>query len=1084
MIYVTGMHRSGTSFFANLLRDLGVNFGPDDDLLAAQSDNPEGFAELESVVRLHDRILADNSASWFSPKLGRDLAGTHKKELAGVRARAIEKGIEAIKDPRLSLFLDDWLRPGDDVWVCLREPDEVCRSLFKRDGFPAELSAALWLIYNKAVREKLHNQPHEIVWFSELHSMQGELASALQAKLGRLQKDVLDILGRRFKAGLVTKDTSPVSSMGEISSLARRIYAECRRSRDLSPLDSVELDKLVNYAEGFSSLVAASQEYRVCKREYPELIDRANRLQDLLDQRNEEFDRLATAHKQEVEEHKLTAERLIAADRSSKEFEQQLERQSREIDEFRRSFFGRVVYRFFIIYKVLTRRRASVSFLDTVFRSAEPKRPEIGQSRFRIVLGVIDFCRKNPSIAVRNLTWRNLKIMISRLTGSRSDLQQWVNSRIPVAQQTHEWEVEQVVPGEIIEFQKFKKPHVSIVVPVYNHLEITLSLLKSIVKNTHLPYEIIIADDNSTDGTKDIGATVKGVVHVRNVENMGFLLNCNNAAKYAKGEFIVFLNNDTNVTNSWLEHLLRPFEDASVGVVGPKVLFKEGLLQEAGGIVWKDASAWNYGRMQNPESPEYNYLKEVDYVSGCCLMIRRSLWEEVGGFDSRYVPAYYEDTDICFEARKHGYKVVYQPASSVIHLEGASHGTDVGSGIKQYQVINCEKFRDKWAAVLADHYENGNEVFRARDRSWHKPCVLFIDHYVPWFDKDAGSRAVFMYLQVLVGMGYNIKFVGDNFYKHEPYTSTLEQMGVEVLYGNHYAANIETWISENAANIDVAFVNRPHVAERYIDLLKSLEIHTVYFGHDLHFLRIERQAELQACERSRQEAEDWKQRELELIEKSDVVYYPSSVEVDLLRSEFGVMHSEVLPLFSYPSDDVCPSYEPAQRSGLLFVGSFGHPPNVDAVEWFYDQVFPSLAQEAFPIYIVGSNVPEHIRKLSSENFQVLGYQSDEELESLYRKVKLVVVPLRFGAGVKGKVLEAMFHGVPVVASSIALEGVERITSCAYEANTAEEFSNAINVLVESPEELNDMSGRSKAFIRENFNPERIEQAFAKGLTCA
>ena len=230
-----------------------------------------------------------------------------------------------------------------------------------------------------------------------------------------------------------------------------------------------------------------------------------------------------------------------------------------------------------------------------------------------------------------------------------------------------------------------------------------------------------------------------------------FYFNCNNAAKHAKGKYILFLNNDTQVQDNWLSPLIELIEsDDKIGMVGSKLIYPDGMLQEAGGILWKDGSAWNYGNRKNPSDPEYNYVKEADYISGAAIMIRRKLWNKIGGFDKDFAPAYYEDTDLAFEVRKHGYKVMYQPLSMVVHFEGVSNGTDIENGQKQYQQVNCQKFYDKWKNVLeSEHEPNGINVFLAKDRSIRKKHILVVDHYVPHHDQDAGGKCTYMYLKLL-----------------------------------------------------------------------------------------------------------------------------------------------------------------------------------------------------------------------------------------------------------------------------------------------------------------------------------------------
>ena len=548
----------------------------------------------------------------------------------------------------------------------------------------------------------------------------------------------------------------------------------------------------------------------------------------------------------------------------------------------------------------------------------------------------------------------------------------------------------------------------------------------SIVNNVHhANYEIILADDNSTDETQHASNQFKQVTLVRNKTNLGFLRNCNNAVQQAKGSYIVLLNNDTEVKEGWLEHLVNIMEDCpDVGVAGSRLIYPDGKLQEAGGIIWKDGTGWNFGRLDDPKKPEYNYVKEVDYVSGACLMIRKELWDNIGGFDERFVPAYYEDTDLAFAVRNKGFEVVYQPKSVLIHHEGQSHGTDEKEGIKKFQKVNQQKFLAKWKDVLErNHFPNGQNLFYAKDRSRARKAILVIDHYVPHFDKDAGSRSTFQYLKIFGELGLNVKFLGDNFFKHEPYTSVLQDMGIEVLYGEYYQLNWKTWIRENAGYLDYIYLHRPHISAKYIDFCREhTKARILYQCHDLHFVRKRFEYELTKDSRCMEESNKWKKQEYELFKKSDVVLSFNRDEVALLKKDFPRKKIFQIPLLIFEEFP----YETAEfdnRQGIMFVGGFGHPPNVDGVLWFVREVFPKVlaAHPDLKFTIAGSNPPDDVRNLESENIEVLGFITDDELEDLYGRARLVVVPLRYGAGVKGKVIEALYHGVPVVTTRFGLK---------------------------------------------------------------
>lgn len=620
----------------------------------------------------------------------------------------------------------------------------------------------------------------------------------------------------------------------------------------------------------------------------------------------------------------------------------------------------------------------------------------------------------------------------------------------------------------------YTQPTVSIIIPVYNEFDYTYSCLKSILKNSgDIAYEIVIADDCSTDVTREIERIAENVRLITTEQNVGFLLNCNNAAQYTKGKYILFLNNDTQVQENWLEPLVNLIEqDEKIGMVGSKLVYPDGFLQEAGGIVWQDASAWNYGNRKSPKDPEYNYVKEADYISGAAIMIRRKLWEEIGGFDDRYVPAYYEDTDLAFEVRRRNYKVLYQPLSVVVHFEGVSNGTDVESGLKQYQQVNYQKFYDKWKDILqSEHEPNGVNVFTAKDRSNHKKHILVVDHYVPHHDQDAGGKCTYMYLKLFVKMGFQVTFIGDNFYKHEPYTTELNQLGIEVLYGNYYYHNWQQWLEENSHYFDYIYLQRPHIAVKYIDLVRQHSgAKILYFAHDLHHIREYREYEMTKDPEKLASSERWKQIEYDLFSKADVGHVVGSYEQEIMQRAFSGKPIRNIPLYIYDNIlmDIVKDF--SERHDLLYVGGFGHPPNVDAVLWFAREVFPIILDKYPDIkwHVVGGKVPKEIKELGSENIIIEGFVTDEVLEKLYRACRMAVVPLRFGAGVKGKVVEAAYFQIPLVTTSIGAEGLKLEDQSMLVEDDSAKMAELICNLYEDYDRLKAMSDAGIKFVEKNF----------------
>lgn len=703
-------------------------------------------------------------------------------------------------------------------------------------------------------------------------------------------------------------------------------------------------------------------------------------------------------------------------------------------------------------------------------------------SKRKLVAKLISKTVKEPRKMVRNLNKNNLKkLRYYMSTEDVGNIGNRIDHYMDRHKEANQFEIKLINSDQVKEkiiFPEIESPLVTIIIPVYNQWDYTYSCLRSIAMFTdHIAYEIIIADDMSSDETIQITDYIENILVVRDGVNRGFLLNCNNAAKHARGKYIFFLNNDTNVQEDWLKNLVDLVEkDSTIGMVGSKLVYPDGKLQEAGGIIWNDASGWNYGRLDDPSKAEYNYVKEVDYISGAAIMIRADLWNEIGGFDERYVPAYFEDSDLAFEVRKHGYKVVLQPKSIVVHFEGISHGTDTNSGVKSYQVRNKEKFIEKWSTELTEfQFNNAQNVFQARDRSRLNKTILVIDHYVPHFDKDAGSRTVFQYLNLFRKLGFNVKFLGDNFFQHEPYTSELEQMGIEVLYGNWYSKHWKDWIKNNGEHIDFTFLNRPHISEKYMDVIKRYtNSKVIYYGHDLHYLRDLREYRLSGNSKLMDSSNEWKAKELELCRKADIAYFPSQVEVDELRKLIPDLNVKAIPAYIYNDiQQATPDFK--EKKNLLFVGGFGHKPNIDAVIWFLEEIFPLILQKKSDIkfYVVGSNPPEEIVKYQSDNVIVTGFVSDDELNNYYNKSKIAVVPLRYGAGVKGKVVEALYNQIPVVTTSIGAEGLPEIDSYLLTSNSPIEFAEIILELYNNESLLLQYSCKSYEYVQKYFSVESV-----------
>ncbi len=635
------------------------------------------------------------------------------------------------------------------------------------------------------------------------------------------------------------------------------------------------------------------------------------------------------------------------------------------------------------------------------------------------------------------------------------------------------------------QFLETAKPIISIIVPVYNEISQTIACLKSISQqHVSVDYEVILADDTSPDPFHSILTTIKGLRYFRNPKNLGFLNNCNANAKHARGDYLVFLNNDTLVNPGWMERLYRTFtEHGDVGIAGSKLIFPNGELQEAGGIIWEDGSGWNWGRGQNPDHPRYNYVRDVDYVSGASLMITTALWKEIGGFNTKLEKAYYEDTDICFKVRSMKKRVVYQPASEVIHIEGLSSGTDVTSGAKKYQEVNRGTFRKIWADALGTHLANGTTPEIASDRM-AKAHILYVDAVTPEPDKDSGSVDAYYTMKILQAQGHRVHFVpGSNFAHWGEATESLERMGVECIYAPFYT-NMSALLDERGDMFKYVILSRAESCEHYLDIIKKKcpSAKIIYNTVDLHFLRMAREAEVSGKKEDQKAAAKMQKEELGYMAKSDRIIVISQAERTLLSKEHKISTRKIqtIPLIRNETARVG-GFE--GRKDIAFIGGYKHPPNIDAVHWLVKEVWPAISK-AVPdatLRICGSHMPKEFYEYASDTISIDGFIPD--LEEFLAGLKLTIAPLRFGAGLKGKVASSIGAGVPCVGTDIAFEGMaeKALKAIKFEANTPEAFAKHCAALYLNEKKWEKASVAGVNYHNDNYAYHNIAPMFEKLL---
>ncbi len=580
--------------------------------------------------------------------------------------------------------------------------------------------------------------------------------------------------------------------------------------------------------------------------------------------------------------------------------------------------------------------------------------------------------------------------------------------------------------GQLV-FPAVENPTVSIILILYNRAELTLSCLQSILHHSYKSVEVTIVDNCSSDRTRELLTTVSGANIILNQSNRHFLLAANQAAATATGKHLLFLNNDAQILGDSINQAIKTLESAGdIGAVGGKIILPDGTLQEAGSIVWQDGSCLGYGRGDAPDAYPYMFQRTVDYCSGAFLLTKRELFEQLGGFDEVYQPAYYEETDYCLKLQQAGYKVVYEPKVVILHYEFAS-STSSKTAIALQQ-RNQQIFVEQHQQWLQSQYPVALDrlLFARISAKDQRQRILFIDDRIPHPYLGSGYTRSHSILNTMVALGYLVTFYPTDLSYQEDWQTAYADINpaVEIAQG-HGLQGLADFLRTRTGYYSQIFVSRPHNMNHlnYIlsqeDLLAETKI--IYDAEALYSLRDFAYQELQGTPVRPEAQQRAIAEELNLARKSDVIVSVSPRE----QQQFVDYGYELVEVLGHALEVSPTPNSFGDRQNILFVGSVYElaSPNADSILWLAEEIFPQIQEQLgtqIKLIIAGTNnVTELQEKIAALDNRAIEMQGRvEDLTALYNRARLFVAPTRFAAGIPHKVHEAAAKGVPVVSTSL------------------------------------------------------------------
>lgn len=606
----------------------------------------------------------------------------------------------------------------------------------------------------------------------------------------------------------------------------------------------------------------------------------------------------------------------------------------------------------------------------------------------------------------------------------------------------------------VLNFSKSSKPLVSIVINTSGNGLYTYNCLRSVLKNTTtVAYEIIVLNHNNTDFSyqKFVDNAVTQITDLKE-DNVTKLQNL--ASEIANGDFLCFLNSEVIPNEKWLENLLAVFNyDQESGVVAPKLIYPYGLLKAAGSVINEVGKQTNIGEFQEVDQFEYNFIKEIDYCNSAGLLVKKADFIGTGKFNPDIKNADYVFADFCYRLKSQlDKKIYYQPLSSYVDFR------------LNKEVADPTFFVDIWRDTLAKP--------KAKDK---KESILIIDAVIPKPDQDSGSRRIFEIVKLFQALNLNTYFLAHKGLREEPYYSSLVNIGARVICQKHIKEKMVKKLPSILPFIDFVWISRLDINSIYGPVIKSIKsVPWLNDTVDLHFIRIRRELELAGMDLSKIEEKinPIRTLELKLAKLADYTITVTEVEREVLM-EKGIDKVVVIPNIHEDQISDSKNLKFDQRKNIIFIGSYKHEPNIDAALWLANEIMPEVwkTDPTIKLILLGSNPSTEVVALKSDRIEVPGFIHD--VSPFFLQARVFVAPLRFGAGMKGKIGQSLEFGLPIVSTYIGIEGMDlENEKDVLVAENTNEFAEHILRLYQTPELWNKIHINSIQAIEE-YKPKSV-----------